>query len=233
MKDTTNQMNAKTALTLPLATFDDSTLIALALAGQSECFDALIDRHLIPVRRRVASIVRNSVDVDDVVQETLLRVWRHLSAFRSESSFRAWMTRIAINEALQSYRRRQRRPLCQSLGDLDAVDSYGESPYQSLARVEVTQAVRRAVVRLPAKDIQVLVLRDLLQFSEREAAQCLRVSIPAVKTRLFRARLMLRAEFRRSRIPGLQNSGRGRTLPSALLQRRLDLPAAHSGAGHA
>src|ERR1700728_3548499 len=101
-------MNAKIAMTPPLATFEDSTLIALALAGQNECFAALIDRHLAPIRKRIASVVRNAADVDDVLQETLLKAWRRLSTFRSESSFRTWLTRVAINEALQSYRREQR-----------------------------------------------------------------------------------------------------------------------------
>jgi RNA polymerase sigma factor (sigma-70 family) len=203
-------MNPKIAMTPPLATFEDSTLIALALAGRSECFAALIDRHLAPVKRRIASVVRNAADADDVLQETLLKVWRRLSTFRSESSFRTWLTRVAINEALQSYRREQRRPLCQALDDLDIVDSQGESPHQSLVRVEVTKAVRSAIVRLRAKDKQVLILRDLQQFSERETAQCLRSSIPAVKARLFRARLMLRAEVKRSKIPGIPCAERTR-----------------------
>src|SRR5580658_3001360 len=196
-------MTAKIAMDPPLGALEDSTLIALALAGQNECFAELVDRHRAPVRRRIASMVRNPADADDVLQDTLLKVWSRLSTFRSESSFRTWMTRVAINEALQAYRRGQRRPLCQPLGDLDAVDSQSESPHQYLARVEVTQAVRGAVVRLGPKDKQVLILRDLQQFTERETAQCLHSSIPAVKTRLFRARLTLRAELQRSEIPGI------------------------------
>ena len=209
-------MNPKIAMTPPLATFEDSTLIALALAGQSECFTALIDRHLAPVKKRIASVVRNAADADDVLQETLLKVWRRLSTFRSESSFRTWLTRVAINEALQSYRREQRRPLCQPLDDLDTVDSHSESPHQSLVRVEVTRAVRSAIVRLRAKDKQVLILRDLQQFSERETAQWLRSSIPAVKARLFRARLMLRAEVQRSKIPEIPCAGRTRPVGVAV-----------------
>jgi RNA polymerase sigma-70 factor (ECF subfamily) len=211
MKGTTaNQMNAKIVLAPPPATLEDSALIALALAGQTECFAALIDRHRVPVQKRIASMVRNAADVDDVLQETLLKVWRHLSTFRSESSFRTWMTRVAINEAMQSYRREQHRPLCQALGKLDVVDSKAESPHQSFVRVELSQAVRSAVARLRAKDKQVLILRDLQQLSERDAAHCLNLSVPAVKTRLFRARLVLRAEFQRSSNSGLPSAGRSR-----------------------
>ncbi len=86
----------------PLAAHEDCTLVKLALAGQVECFSVLMDRHLAVVRRRIRSLVRNVADVDDLLQEVLLKVWRHLLTFRSESSFRTWTTRVAINEALQS-----------------------------------------------------------------------------------------------------------------------------------
>ena len=126
------------------ATFDDGTLIKLALAGQTECFSALMDRHLAAVRGRIASIVWNPSDAEDLVQDVLLKVWRHLSTYRSESSFRTWMTRVAINEVVQWYRREQRRPVCQAFGDLDTFASSVESPHLSLARVEATRTVRRA-----------------------------------------------------------------------------------------
>jgi RNA polymerase sigma-70 factor (ECF subfamily) len=187
----------------PLATFDDSALIKMALAGQTECFTVLTNRHLPAVRRRIGSIVPNTIDTEDLLQEVLLKVWLHLSTFRSESSFRTWMTRVAINEALQSYRRERCRPLCHTAGDLAAIASHGDSPYQSLARTEVTRAIRSAVAGLPAKYRQILILRDLEELSERETAQCLQSSIPSVKTRLFRARLMLLAALR-PRNPGIE-----------------------------
>ncbi len=77
--DTENQMTAKIAPLLP--TLEDSTLIALVLAGRTECFAVLVDRHGATVRRRIASIVRNAADADDVLQETLLKVWRRWDSF--------------------------------------------------------------------------------------------------------------------------------------------------------
>lgn len=195
-------------MTTPFAMFEDRTLIKLALEGQTECFAALMDRHLVAVRKRMASMVRNPTDTDDLLQEVLLKVWRHLSTFRSESSFRTWMTRIAMNEALQLFRREQRRPTCQPLSDLDAFASPSESPHQSFARVQATQAVRNAVVRLPDKYRQVLILRDLEQLSARETAEWLQSSIPAVKTRLFRARLLLSATLERSGRRGITSAAR-------------------------
>jgi RNA polymerase sigma factor (sigma-70 family) len=172
-------------------TFEDSTLIKLALAGRAECFTVLIDRHLAAVKRRIGSMAPNASDADDILQEVLLKVWRHLSTFRSESSFRTWMNRVAMNEVLQSYRRKRRNPLCQALGDLDAFASHEESPHQSFARLEATKTVRSAVAGLPLKYRQVLILRDIEQLSAGETAESLQSTIPAVKTRLFRARLML------------------------------------------
>ena len=178
-------------MTASIATFEDSTLIKLALAGQVECFSVLMDRHLGTVKRRIESMAPNATDLDDILQEALLKVWRHLATFRSECSFRTWMTRVAMNEVLQSYRMKRRNPLCQALGDLDAFASQVESPHQSFARLEATKTVRSALAGLPAKYRQVLILRDIEQLTAGETAESLQSTIPAVKTRLFRARLML------------------------------------------
>jgi RNA polymerase sigma factor (sigma-70 family) len=99
------QLEATDTMTPTLATFEDRTLMQRTLAGQSDCFAALIDRHLAAVKRRIGSMVQNPADREDLLQEVLLKVWLHLSAFRAESSFRTWITRVAINEAMQSYRR--------------------------------------------------------------------------------------------------------------------------------
>jgi RNA polymerase sigma-70 factor (ECF subfamily) len=88
--------------------------------------------------------------------------------------------------------------------DLDAFASYGESPHQSFARVEETKTVRSAVAGLPAKYRQVLILRDIEELSTGETAESLQSTIPAVKSRLFRARRML--------VEALKP--RARTLPS-------------------
>src|ERR1700687_835168 len=146
-------------MTPSMATFEDSALIKLALAGQAECFTVLMDRHLAAVKGRIGSMAPNASDAEDILQEVLLKVWRHLSTFRSESSFRTWMTRVAMNEVSQSYRRKRRNPLCQALGDLDAFASHVESPHQSFARLEATKTVRSAVAGLPAKYRQGVLLR--------------------------------------------------------------------------
>lgn len=186
--------------------FDDSTLIKLALAGQVECFAALMDRHITAVRRRILSMLHNADDADDLLQEVQLRVWRNLSTFRSESAFRTWIIRVAINEVLQSYRREKRRAICQPLIDMDVLPARSESPHQSTVRAETAAMVRRAVSKLPPKYGQVLILRDLQEFTERETAHSLELSIPAVKSRLLRARLKLLTALRRSTNQGLSRA---------------------------
>src|SRR5260370_41824140 len=128
---------------------EDITLIRRALAGQAECFAALLDRYSAALRRRIGAMVPNPADAEDLFQEVWLKVWRHLSTFRAEASFGTWVTRVAINEVLQSYRRARYRPRYQELVDFDAFVSPGDPPHQSFVRVEAAQAVRNAVVALP------------------------------------------------------------------------------------
>jgi RNA polymerase sigma factor (sigma-70 family) len=173
------------------ATLQDSALIEGTLAGRSECFTVLMNRHMPAVRRRVKSMVRNTSDEDDLVQETFLNAWRHLSSFRSDASFRTWITRVATNEVLQQYRRNRRSAIAPAVTDLEACASHEETPYQALARMEAHQTVRTAIARLPEKYRRVLVLRDLDELTTHEAARCLESGIPLVKSRHFRARRML------------------------------------------
>jgi RNA polymerase sigma-70 factor (ECF subfamily) len=86
--------------------------------------------------------------LDDVLQEVQLKVWRGLSSFRADSTFRTWMTRVAINEALQ-LRRREKFGLYLALDDFPTLASGIESPHSCLSRAEQSQALRRAVVELP------------------------------------------------------------------------------------
>jgi len=178
-------------MTATFATFEDNALIKLTLEGQAECFTVLMDRHLAAVRRCIGSLVRSAADAEDIVQEVVLKVWRRLSSFRAQSSFRTWLTSVAVNEARQSYRRQHRRPLCLVPDNLDGFRSPGERPDQSLVRTHDARTVRRAVAALPAKYRQVLVLRYLEELSPREIAEGLQSNLPTVKTRLFRARRML------------------------------------------
>jgi RNA polymerase sigma-70 factor (ECF subfamily) len=179
-------------MTPALNASEDSFLIEQVLAGRTEFFKVLIDRHMVALRKCIASMVRNAAEGEDLLQEVLLKVWSHLSAFRAESSFRTWMSRVAVNEVLQSYRRSKCRPACLPPPlDLDSFASSGDSALATLVRSDIRIRVRRAVEELPEIYRTVVVLRDLEELSARETAQRLKSTVPTVKSRLFRARLML------------------------------------------
>jgi RNA polymerase sigma-70 factor, ECF subfamily len=175
----------------PAAAPDDSVLINLVLTGNTECFAVLMDRHLAAVRRRIRGMTRCTSDTDDIMQEIQLKIWRRLGSYRSEASFRTWMTRVAINEALQFYRKANRLPLVHDSTELTELTSPSESPLQACVRAELTERLKAAVERLPAKYKQVVVLHNLQELSLQETAQELRATTPAVKTQLFRAKAAL------------------------------------------
>jgi RNA polymerase sigma-70 factor (ECF subfamily) len=185
-------------MTALIATFEDSTLIEMALAGRTECFPVLMDRYVTAVRKHIMPLVKNTSDVDDLVQDTFLKAWLHLSKFRFEASFRTWITRVALNEALALYRRQRCRPYCQASASLEIFPSQCESPEQALARGEARLTIRTAIQKLPRKYGEVLILCDLEQLTARETARHLKSSIPLVKTRLCRARRMLSAALYKS-----------------------------------
>ena len=187
-----------------LALFSDHDLIRLTLDGQSDCFTALMDRHLSAIRRSIGFMLRGSGAAEDLTQEVVLKAWRFLSAFRAESSFRTWLTRVAINEVRQFQRREFRASSSQELSKLDVLASRDESPYEHFARIQRTGAVRAAVESLPDKYREVVMLREFEELSILEIAERLRCTVAAVKSRLFRGRSMLLARVRKSQAATLK-----------------------------
>lgn len=173
------------------AALEDSVLIHSVLAGNAECFGVLMDRHLAVVRRRIRGMTRSTSDGDDIMQEVQLKIWRRLGSFRSEASFRTWMTRVAVNEVLQFYRKANRVPVVHAHAELAELTSQSESPFQACVRAELTERLKAAVERLPAKHRRVVVLHKFHELSLRETARELQETTPAVKTQLFRAKAAL------------------------------------------
>lgn len=191
------EMLTCTVNTKSLALFSDRDLIRLTLDGQTDCFTALMDRHLTAVKRCIGFMMHGNASADDLTQEVVLKAWRFLSAFRAESSFRTWLTRVAINEVRQ-FQRRERASRFEELSNPDVLASRDESPYEHFARIQRTKAVRAVVNSLPVRYREVVILRELEGLSLREIAERLRSTVPAVKTRLFRGRSMLLAVVQKS-----------------------------------
>ena len=183
-------------MTAPLSALPDRTLIERTLAGESDCFTVLMERHVAAVRKRIKCMIWNPADQDEIVQETFFKAWRCLSSFRFDATFRTWIVRVAINETLQHYRRNRCNSIVQATTSIDTFASQHELPDKALERIEERHRVRAAVTRLPKEYRLVVIHRDLDELTQQETAERLQFSIPGVKTRLFRARRMLSRALR-------------------------------------
>jgi|SRR5579864_6880174 len=179
---------------------DEAALIQRVRDGESDLFYELIR----PYERRVYSaalaILRNPADAEDVAQEAMLKALRHIRQFRAEARFSTWLIQIAVNEARMN-RRKAHAELMEPIGDKpDEEGNYRprdfadwrEIPSESLERKEIREKLGEALASLGEIYREVFVLRDMQHLSIEETAQALGISTASVKTRLLRARLMLR-----------------------------------------
>jgi RNA polymerase sigma-70 factor (ECF subfamily) len=175
-------------------------LIARVLAGERELFHELVRPYERSVYFAAFSILDNQQDAEDVAQETVLKALKNLTSFRGESKFGTWLVSIAINEA----RARLRHNKVLKFDSVDApqeeddgcfvpavLTDWREVPSEVLERQEVRELLRSALESLPPIYREVLILRDVQEFSIADTAEMLRVNEGVVKTRLLRARLMM------------------------------------------
>jgi RNA polymerase sigma-70 factor, ECF subfamily len=191
---------------------DESALVASAKAGDLAAFEELVNRYERRIFRLTMNITQNREDAEDATQDAFLKSFQHLENFQGGSRFYTWLVRIAVNEALMRLRRR--RPNVTSIdqptendGELipQQVEDWGPTPEQRYARNELTSILTNVIGGLDPIFRTVFLLRDVEQLSTEETADILGVSVPAVKSRLLRARLKLRAKlspyFERSKKP--------------------------------
>jgi len=143
-------------------------------------------------------LTRSQADAEDVLQQTFLAAWRHRAQFRAEASVRTWLLTIARNTALTARTRQSREPFDDTpLDDLGIRAGWGGPTPEDLAISGERHArLTTAFARLSADDREILTLRDLEELSGDATAQLLGVSLPAMKSRLHRARLALAAFVR-------------------------------------
>ncbi len=179
----------------------DAVLVSTAKSGDANAFVELSKRHSNRLLETTYRITRNRQDAEDALQDSLLKAFSHLKDFQERSSFSTWLTRIAINSALMILRKKR---VCVEIS-IDGTDdpdgkyerwearSLTEDPESRLAREEREELLRDAILRLPPVVREVVELRQARDYSAREIAQALGISIPAVKSRLSRAKSTLRA----------------------------------------
>jgi RNA polymerase sigma-70 factor (ECF subfamily) len=178
-------------------------MIASVLAGEIQLYHDLIRPYERSVYVMALSYMKNAADAEDVAQEAFVRAFRKLSSFRAESKFSTWLISITINEARTRLRRQalvRMEPLDQ-LPDEDKgippalLRDWREIPSEAVEREEVRVLIQRAVEQLPEIYRQVFLLRDVEELTISETAEALNISIPSVKVRLHRARMMLQKQL--------------------------------------
>jgi RNA polymerase sigma-70 factor (ECF subfamily) len=183
---------------------DEHLLVAAAKSGDVEAFEELVSRYERKIFRLTMNITRNREDAEDAMQDAFLKSYSHLKNFQGDSRFYTWLVRIAANEALMRLRRR--RPNQFSLdepveGDEDLMprelQDWGPGPEQRFAQTELREILSSVIDELEPDYRTVFVLRDIEELSTEETSSTLGISVPAVKSRLLRARLKLRQKLGR------------------------------------
>jgi RNA polymerase sigma-70 factor (ECF subfamily) len=180
----------------------EAYLLELVRSGDHEAFYELVRPHERGIYLAALSIVNNDADAEEVVQEAILKAFKAIARFRAEAKFSTWIIQITINEARMRLRK-DRRHLYDSLdqpmkgedeGDYIPRDfaDWREIPSEALENARLREAIKKGLASLPAKYRQVLVLRDIEHLNIAETAKLVGISEAAVKTRLLRARLMMR-----------------------------------------
>ena len=177
----------------------DADLVAQAQSGKLEAFEELVRRHSKLVYRALTAILGNPADAQDAMQDTFLRAFKHLGGFQGRSKFSTWLVSIARNTALLRLRGGK---VFESLDEGERNDegdfrprqvkAWQDNPEQRYSKSEMRQLVEKGILALPANYRVVVMLRDIEELSTDEVARELGLSVPAVKTRLLRGRLMLR-----------------------------------------
>jgi RNA polymerase sigma-70 factor, ECF subfamily len=175
-------------------------LILSVQGGQRELFYELVRPYEGRVYAAALAILRNEHDAEDAAQEAMLKAFANIRQFRAEARFSTWLIQITVNEALMR-RRRERIVRMEGLDDRREEESeyaprdfadWREIPSEALERKEVRQRLAEALGTLDRKYREVFMLRDMEHLNIQETAEALGITVASVKTRLLRARLMLR-----------------------------------------
>lgn len=180
----------------------DVDLVSLAKTGDESAIRALVQRHNRRLFRTARAVIRNDAEAEDVVQAAYVKAFTNLAAFRGEAELSTWLTRIALNEALGRVRARKNTTGLEEI-DMQTTSPGGQllrfpsslpaaDPETELSRSQARHLLESAVDELPDDFRTVFVLRDVEGMSTEEAASYLGIRPETAKTRLHRARRMMR-----------------------------------------
>ncbi len=189
----------------PIEIDDEAAIVAQARLGDAKAFSELLRRYEGKIFRLALHITQNREDAEDVLQEAFLKAYEHLNQFQGQSKFYTWIVRIAVNQALMKLRKRKTDRSVSLDETIDTgedtvareIAAWDENPEQQYSREEINEILSSAIDGLAPIYRAVFVLRDVDDLSTEETAEALELSIPAVKSRLLRARLQLRDKLTR------------------------------------
>jgi RNA polymerase sigma-70 factor (ECF subfamily) len=183
----------------------DLALVASAKAGDVHAFETLVNKYDRQIFRIAQHITQNKEDAQDVVQDAFLKAYEKLEQFQGNSKFYTWLVRIAVNESLMRLRKRRTGKMVSIDDDIETEEGsvprdladWSPNPEQNYGQAELAEILRKTIQGLPHGFRIVFVLRDVDGLSTEETAETLGLSVPAVKSRLLRARLQLRERLSR------------------------------------
>ena len=190
----------------------DHQLVQRVQAGNTEAFETLFKRYNVRVYQQAMHLLGNEAEAEEIMQEVFLTLYEKAHTFRAEAAFSTWLYRLTVNAALSRLRRRMRRPevsmeehLPQFHDDghhlVRPVVDWSQNLERDVAQQEVRRLLREAIEQLRPIDKAVVVLSDLEELSNREVGDVLGLSVSAVKSRLHRARLLLRGKLTVTLVP--------------------------------
>jgi len=180
---------------------NEKTLVAEARAGDAKAFATLMSQYENHVYRLALNITRNPQDAEDALQDAFLKAYAHLGEFRGDSRFSTWLVRIATNEALTRMRQRSSQSRVASAESNEAGKEVSkprqmkdgtDNPEERYGKTELLEILSEVIESLDVSVRMVFVLREFQSFSTEDTARLLGISEAAVKTRLLRARLLVR-----------------------------------------
>ena len=183
----------------------DIALVERVRAGDVAAYDQLVRKYERQIFRISQHITQNREDAEDVMQDAFLKAYEKLDQFQGNSKFYTWLVRIAVNESLMRLRKRRTGKLVSIDEDLETEEGtvprdladWAPDPEQNYNQSELAEILRKTIQGLPPGFRVVFTLRDIDGLSTEETAESLGLSVPAVKSRLLRARLQLRERLSR------------------------------------
>jgi len=185
----------------PRAESIDAVLMARAGLGDHAAFRELVERHQNAVIGTVAKMLGDSTEAEDIAQQVFIRLWRHAKNYRPEAKFTTYLFTIARNLVFNESRRRSRKKEVsieerEEAANFHVVAASEREPDAALLQGELQKAVDQAIASLPEAQRVAVILRRYEQMPYEEIAKVLELSVPAIKSLLFRARTTLRNALR-------------------------------------